>query len=86
MTTQRIESRGSYWEIDEEDLRYRRWPKYEGPRENPEWGKNGVLQDAIWHPFVRWEYRFVGTPYEELVIVIREQDDGNNHVVRAPMP
>ena len=48
----RIESIGSYWEIDEDLKRYRRWPKEETPRPN-EWGgpEAGALQDLVWHEY-----------------------------------
>lgn len=50
----RIESRGSFWEIDEDLLQYRRWPKQEAPREQPGWS-TGVLQDFVWLPYVSYE-------------------------------
>lgn len=52
----RIESLGSIWEIDEEMLRYRRWPKQEAPREKPEWSDDraGKLQDFVWHSYVSY--------------------------------
>lgn len=55
----RIETEGSYWFLDEITQEYMRTPKFEAPRENPEWGNAdaGVLEDAVWHPYVRWEYR-----------------------------
>ncbi len=52
----RIESFGSIWEIDEEDHRYRRWPKQEAPREHAEWSdeRAGALQDFVWHHYDTW--------------------------------
>lgn len=52
MATVHIESLGSIWEIDALDMRYRRWPKHEAPRERPEWGdeRAEALQDYTWHP------------------------------------
>lgn len=49
----RIETMGSYWDIDEDLKKYRRWPKHEGPREIPEWGnaQAGPLQDFVWHHY-----------------------------------
>lgn len=54
----RVESVGSIWEIDEDDLRYRRWPKEESPREDPTWGDEtqGALQDFVWHKMTRRPY------------------------------
>lgn len=52
----RIESRGSVWTFDTEELRYMRFPKHEAPRERPEWSdeRAGTLQDGIWHPYKNW--------------------------------
>jgi hypothetical protein len=55
----RVETLGSWWLIDEVNLRYCRFPKTEGGRERPEWGdeRAGMLQDAIWHEFTgRWHH------------------------------
>jgi hypothetical protein len=39
------------WEIDLDLLRYRRWPKAEGPREEPfkSYSDGTKLEDLIWH-------------------------------------
>lgn len=51
----RKETVGSYWIIDEDLKRYARFPKTEGPRENPEWGTTeGPLKDAEWHDYIEW--------------------------------
>jgi hypothetical protein len=82
----RVETDGSYWEIDEALSRYRRWPKHEGPRPN-DWGKHGKLQDLVWHDCDEW-YTIEGhlvTPRRHvapLVMIIRV-DDG---AVVAPNP
>lgn len=80
----RIETGGSIFEIDEDMDRYRRFPKNEGPREKPEWSdeRAGALQDAVWHPFVKWGYRS-----GRLVIQVEEADEnGMAAVVTAPLP
>lgn len=53
--TKKVESAGSFWLIDEENCRYLRMPKHEGPRENG-WGAadQGALADLTWHPFIDW--------------------------------
>lgn len=52
----RVETKGSFWWLDESAHEYMRLPKHEAPRERPEWSdeRAGVLQDAVWHPFERW--------------------------------
>ena len=75
----RIESLGSVWEIDEDDLRYRRFPKNEAPRENPEWGgpEAGALQDFVWHPFISWRITSNRFFESRLVIVTAVDEDGS---------
>lgn len=53
----RVETKGSFWWFDESAHEYMRLPKHEAPRERPEWGgpDAGPLQDAVWHPYERWE-------------------------------
>lgn len=56
----RVETKGSVWMLDDDQLRYARMPKHEGPRLSPpgaDWGGSGAcaLQDLVWHPMVRWE-------------------------------
>lgn len=83
----RIESVGSVWEIDEDDLRYRRWPKTEGPRENPEWGgpDAGALQDFVWHPFLSWRVATNRFSETRLVIVTEVDHNGEETAVTAPL-
>lgn len=52
-----VESLGSYWFIDPARSTYRRTPKREQMRENPEWGgpEAGPLQDLVEQPFTRLE-------------------------------
>jgi hypothetical protein len=56
--TIRIETGGDYgsvWEIDELDMRYRRWPKNEGPRPSEYSSDNGgPLKDFVWHTMSGW--------------------------------
>lgn len=78
----RVESDGSFWEIDEDLMRYRRWPKAEKPREDPDWGNEnaGALQDLVWHDYVSWRIRSEGDPgyrpwrAPELLIYVDEDD------------
>jgi len=51
-----ITTLGSFWEIDEENARYRRAPRGVGKREDPAWGdeRAGALQDEVWHPYTSW--------------------------------
>lgn len=53
----KIESRGSYWWINEDERVHMRLPKTEAPREREEWGNAlaGKLQDAVWHEYESWE-------------------------------
>lgn len=53
----RVETVGSVWWFDETTHEYLRLPREEKPREKPEWSdeRAGPLQDAVWHPYVRWE-------------------------------
>lgn len=55
----KIESKGSYWWFDEVAHLYMRLPKEEQPRERAEWSdeRAGVLQDAVWHPYIKWAIR-----------------------------
>ncbi len=52
----KVETKGSFFWIDEHAGEYMRLPKHEAPRERPEWGSvdAGVLQDAVWHPMNAW--------------------------------
>lgn len=52
-----VESKGSMWYLDDSLGRFLRLPKHEAPREKAEWSdeRAGILQDAVWHPMVRWE-------------------------------
>jgi hypothetical protein len=78
----RVESSGSFWEIDEDLMRYRRWPKSEKPREDPDWGDEnaGALQDIVWHTYVSWRIRdledIATLPWRapELLIFVDEND------------
>jgi hypothetical protein len=77
----RVESTGSIWEIDVEDMRYRRFPKEESPREKPEWGNSeDGLKDFVWHDFIEW--RVTDT---RLIITTQVTDKGPVCVV-APLP
>lgn len=84
----RIETDGSYWEIDPLLFRYRRWPKHEGPRANG-YGAHGKLQDLVWHDCTEW-FTIDGhavTPRRHvapLVMIIRVPDT-DGYVV-APNP
>jgi hypothetical protein len=59
--SQRIESYGSVWLIDEDELVYLRLPKVEGPRppgpNGEDWGGPGAgpLEDLHWLPFESWQ-------------------------------
>lgn len=78
----RIETVGSIFEIDEDLMRYRRWPKQEAPRDNPEWSDSraGALQDFVWHSYERWETDFAHLRIYYLV-------DGNRQMyLQAPLP
>jgi hypothetical protein len=48
----RVETRGSFWLIDQDLHRYLRMPKHEVPRD-PEWSL-GWLKDLKWHDFENW--------------------------------
>lgn len=50
----KIETNGSLWWFDETAHQYMRLPKNELPRERAEWSdeRAGVLQDAVWHPYI----------------------------------
>jgi len=48
----RVESRGSYWFIDQGQHRYLRMPKEEAPRD-PAWCL-GRLEDLVWHDYEDW--------------------------------
>jgi hypothetical protein len=51
----RVESTGSYWDVDDVLMRYRRWPKGEGPRINPNHApKSTHLEDGVWHEMDAW--------------------------------
>lgn len=79
----RIETEGSWWLIDEANLRYCRFPKTEGGREHPEWGNEdaGRLQDAVWHAFTgRWQHN-IGTG---LQIETHIDEDGKHIGLFAP--
>jgi hypothetical protein len=83
--TTRIESFGSIWEIDEDDLRYRRFPKWEGPREKMEWGTTeGPLKDFEWHPYSEWRI-IERHEMQFIVIVTGENANGEPTGVRAPL-
>lgn len=84
---QRIETMGSIFEIDEDDLRYRRFPKHEGPREKPEWSdeRAGALQDAVWHPYIEWEFEPAWDYMSKaLIITFGHNDNGDRLAVSAP--
>lgn len=54
----KIESRGSFWLIDEEAKKYLRMPKTESPREPGWWidpQPGDMLYDLEWHEYDRWE-------------------------------
>lgn len=52
----RVETRGSFWLLDDDNGRYCRMPKREQPREHG-WGgpEAGPLEDLKWHPMTGWE-------------------------------
>lgn len=52
----KVESKGSYWWLDEAAGEYLRLPKEEKPRGDPTWGSQdaGALQDAVWLPMTGW--------------------------------
>jgi hypothetical protein len=89
----RVQSRGSLWVLDEDLLRYCRFPLNEAPRERPEWGSAdaGALQDAVWHPYVSWRLsdhpvsiggRYHAPDAMPLLVIDLGDDDGNR--VAAP--
>lgn len=83
----RVETVGSVFEFDEQDRRYRRWPKSEAPRERPEWGTTrGPLMDAVWHPFVDWSVETGQWGVRRLLITVARNDDGTCTRVSAPIP
>lgn len=71
----KIESIGSFWWFDEATHEYMRLPKNEMPRERPDWSdeRAGVLQDAVWHPYVSYSIGPVSLHMSGLFI---EQPDG----------
>jgi hypothetical protein len=50
----RVESIGSIWWIDEENMKYSRTPKVERPRDFPANGDGTPLKDLKWFPFTHW--------------------------------
>lgn len=67
----KVESMGSFWWFDEQALEYLRLPNKEQPREHPEWGNADAdpgLQDAVWHPYKKWEITTVRGQESVLVI------------------
>jgi len=83
VTAHRVETKGSWWLIDDAGCRYCRFPKTEAGRERPEWGDEtaGALRDAVWHSFTgRWCY---SVP-EGLRLVLAEHPDGKADLVTAP--
>lgn len=86
MPTKRIETVGSVFEIDENDMRYRRFPKVEAPREKPDWS-TGILQDGVWHPYVSWEIRIIPSlgDWERLCITTPGVDDECYGLLFAPI-
>ena len=72
--TTTVETMGSVWLIDEDQMTYLRMPKREGPRENG-WGDadQGDLADLVWHPFTEWEIRDV---LGQECLLIRTQSPG----------
>ena len=73
-------------EIDDDLLRYRRLPKHEMGRERPEWSdeRAGILQDAVWHTFERWEIRPHPDAYVRRLVIFNV--DGTTRCVIAPLP
>lgn len=69
----RVETKGSYWDIDEDRRLYRRWNKVEDVRRDdwgearPEWSdqRAGALEDGVWHPYARWEIKSWGEVLRE---------------------
>lgn len=52
----KVETKGSFFWIDEAACEYLRLPKEERPRERAEWSdeRAGALQDGVWHPMAGW--------------------------------
>ena len=52
----RIEGLDSIWRFDAVTSRYQRTPRWERPRERPEWGdeRTGACQDWVWHDLDSW--------------------------------
>ncbi len=58
----RVETMGSIWMLDDDNQRYARMPKTEGPRWSPEgedWGGPGAgaLEDLTWHEMTGWRIK-----------------------------
>ncbi len=80
-TIHRVESEGSHWEFDDDLNRYRRWPKGEGPRENPNWAEPGTpLEDAVWHDMLGWGAH-PHLPY----LCIQCDPSTPDYIIRAPI-
>ena len=81
-----IETLGSMWFIDEDQKRYLRMPKTEGPRapgwwELPEPGD--PLNDLEWHSMVDWQ--IAPSDLGQMILYIEyESKDGNPKVLIAP--
>ena len=82
----KVESLGSFWFFDEENLRYMRMPKTEQPRENG-WGgpDQGELQDLVWHDYITWFIDHDHQRVSQLKIQVPAPGTRPYYVV-APMP
>lgn len=88
MTTLRVTSFGSIWEIDEDLMRYRRYPRREQPRERAEWSdeRAGALQDFVWHPMAG-EWR-LEPRHKRLIIPVPDERAtfyGKQMIASAPL-
>lgn len=64
MIPTRVTTDGSVWVLDDDQNRYARMPRHEGPRKSPpgeDWGGSeaGPLEDLQWHDMASWEIREV---------------------------
>ncbi len=84
----RVETNGSIWTINEGGLLYLRLPKEEKPRERSEWGgvNAGPMQDAVWHPFIKWWVGDDGarTERHNPCLFIEVEPGGPGHTITAP--
>lgn len=60
----RVETLGSVWLLDDDNHRYCRMPRQEGPREDGDWPDptGGPLEDLTWHAMTSWRISLTGVP------------------------